>query len=189
MKIGLVILAAGVSRRFNGNKLLENINGRRLFEITIDKFNNFHFYKKAIVSCNNEIKKYVEDKKYIYIENDKQELGQSYSIMLGVKLMYDCDALMFSVCDQPNLSTKTIKTMLDLYKDNEKILAVKVGDRLGNPNIFGKRYYDDLLKLNGDVGGKVVINKNLSNTKFIEVDEKELFDIDTRYDLDILIKK
>ena len=50
---------------------------------------------------------------------------------------------------------------------------------MGNPCIFSKKYYEDLLSLEGDKGGKRVIMKHLEDTCIYEVnDAREFEDID-----------
>jgi len=52
---------------------------------------------------------------------------------------------------------------------------------LGNPAIFSKNYLKELLKLEGDVGGKRVIRRHIEDLYLHEVvDGLELVDIDVR---------
>ena len=115
------------------------------------------------------------------------ELGISHSIHLAVKNFVDkdrdWDAVMFIVCDQPWLRRETVASMLRVYEDG--ILAAKSGDRKGNPVIFSKKYAEELLNLSGDVGGRQVMERHKEDVRFFEIeDEKELFDIDKKEQLE-----
>lgn len=50
---------------------------------------------------------------------------------------------------------------------------------MGNPCIFDRKYYNELLSLEGDKGGKKVIMKHLDDTQIYEIEAgRELEDID-----------
>lgn len=184
MKIGLLIMAAGYGSRFGGHKLLADIEGIPLFKIVIDKFDDFDFYRSVIISNEEKIKEYVKNKNIKFIKNVRQDLGQAYSIVLGIRELQDeCDAILIAVCDQPGLSKKTIEKLYMSCNDPCKIIALKTEKGLGNPNIFGKKFFDDLLELKGDIGGKSIINSYIDDVIFIDVNYEELFDIDTKEDL------
>lgn len=184
MKISLLVIAAGEGKRFGGHKLITKINGEFLFKRVLSKFININFYKACIVSCEARIKKYAEENGWIYIQNNKQYLGQSYSIKLGVEILKDSDAIMICVCDQPNLSYDTVINMIKSYNDKSKIMCIRCDNKKGNPNIFGNCFFNDLINLSGDIGGKVIINKYPESIEYFDIDNiKELYDIDSKDDL------
>ena len=52
-------------------------------------------------------------------------------------------------------------------------------EKMGNPCIFGSRYYPQLLKLSGDRGGKVLIRQYPEDVFNYQIrDPQELLDID-----------
>ena len=86
------------------------------------------------------------------------------------------------VCDQPFISVKTLNLVIDNFVSGDKgIVCVGCGNNKGNPVIFSKKYINELLSLEGDNGGKKVINNNLNDLKIVKIDnEIELVDIDTQ---------
>ena len=61
------------------------------------------------------------------------------------------------------------------------IACVSSEGRLGNPCIFTKKYYDQLLSITGDRGGKSVITAHRDDTAVLKVEDgKELTDIDVK---------
>lgn len=51
--------------------------------------------------------------------------------------------------------------------------------KTGNPCIFSRKYFEELMELEGDVGGKRVIRKHRDDTSVLDVlDERELVDVD-----------
>ena len=61
------------------------------------------------------------------------------------------------------------------------ILQISHDGKAGNPVIFHERYVPELLKIEGDKGGKSVVNQHLEDVFLFEIpDEIELKDIDRR---------
>ena len=188
MKIHLILVAAGNSRRFGGNKLVSFLNGKPLYQYLTDRLEKIKLSflgEKIIVSQYEEI---LNDRKntYITVENKHPEYGISYSISLGLHTLIEHgadeeDAVCFFVCDQPYLSRNTIEQFLRGYQLSGKgIGCVGAGERLGNPVVFQMRYVKELLSLTEDVGGKAVVKKHLDDLYVYQVEKEELEDIDYR---------
>lgn len=188
MKINLVLLASGNSKRFGSNKLLYKINGKEMFKYSVDLADDLKKSLKdtikniIVVSKYQEIKEYVLSKNMIYVENPQSELGISTSIILGISESEksESDYIMFMVCDQPYTKSFTIKSFIESFlKSSKGIGAVAFEKIMGNPCIFSWKYLEDLKKLSGDIGGKKIIKENLDDVYIYEVStKKELEDID-----------
>ncbi len=181
MKINGILLAAGRSRRFEGNKLLTELGGKPLICHTIDKVMEVEFNDLAMVTGHQEIQDIAKQNNIRPVMNHHPDKGMSYSVQLGIKETLECDAYMFMVCDQPHLSLRTIKQMMDLSGKCEKgIICAGYKDRLGNPCIFSCQYKDKFFDLSGDVGGRKIIQNNFEDVHVYQVqNEIELLDIDT----------
>lgn len=181
IKIGLVMMAAGEGRRYGSNKLLADINGRRMFEYALLAVRDLS-YKKVIVTGYDEIKKYADEIGFLTIKNDRPEEGISRTIRMGLEVVRDCDAVIFSVCDQPGVTESVYRRLVEGYVSGGKGLASMAGEdgTLGNPCIFGKVYYDELDGLTGDTGGKKVIKRHMDDLTLVCADAKELEDVDYR---------
>lgn len=188
MRINLIILASGNSKRFNGNKLLTNFNNKPLYMYTLDKIKSVNGLNKVIVVTQyEEIKLRSMELGFDVVLNQNSNLGISNSIILGINRDKEADGYMFMVCDQPFIKVRNINKLIEEFNScNKGICSVGYKDRLGNPNIFSRKYLEDLLNLKGDVGGKYVLKKHIDDLKIIQIeDEEELRDIDTRDDINI----
>ncbi len=188
MKISLIILAAGNSKRFKGNKLLYNYKGKCLYKHTTDKLAKSNlFYEKIIITQYKEI--LLEERKNSYhtVENLNPSLGISSSVKLGVlSSSPNSEGYMFIVCDQPNLTEETIEGFVKDFIDSGKTIGfVASKGKLGNPSIFLGCHREKLLALHGDKGGKGIIkDMDLSDIFVYEIENpEELCDIDTPEDL------
>ncbi|WP_297418517.1 nucleotidyltransferase family protein [Clostridium sp.] len=191
MKINLILLAAGNSSRFEGNKLLTIINNKPMYMNAIDIVSKISFNKIIVVTQYEEIKAALSKYNMEVIMNYNSELGISHSIKLGVQSSKDADAYMFMVCDQPFISLESIEELVNEFVKGHKGLAcVEYKGNLCNPTIFSNRYKNDLLNLKGDIGGKYIINKNLDDLVTTEIyDKLEVTDIDTKKELYDIEKK
>lgn len=191
-KVALVLLAAGDSRRYHGNKLLGNFQGKVMYRYIVDQVSQLPdscFTRKILVTQYQEIAEDLGRQGYKVIENHESCLGISHSIHLALQELEAgggqagaVDAACFAVCDQPWLKKETIKTLLDTWAKSGKGLSCLChqGD-FGNPAVFARKYWPELMDLRGDVGGKRVLRRHLDDLCLCEVaDGKELVDIDVR---------
>lgn len=187
VKIALILLAAGNSRRFQGNKLLHPCFGKPMYRHILeeaDRLPEGFFHKKLIVTQYGEIAVFAKERGYEPVLNEESHLGISHSIHLGLKALKDGEThYCFAVCDQPYVKAKTLEGLIMGYlKSGRGLGCLCAGEKLGNPSIFSNRYQDELLNLTGDVGGKQVIRKNLQDLYcHSAADEMELADIDENF--------
>ena len=190
--LSIILLAAGDSRRFQGNKMLADIEGEAMFLRMVKNIQGITSEKKVIVTQYQEIIDYLRnsfgDPCIHTVKNDHSEKGISYSIQLGLEYCIassnSTNAYLFAVCDQPWLTQKTIETLIKTYAFSEKRIAcLSYQGRLGNPVIFDEYYLKELLALEGDSGGKSIVKRHMDDVEIIEVEnERELMDVDTRQD-------
>ncbi len=101
MRINLILLASGNSKRFNGNKLLTNFNNKPLYMHTLDKIKSIKGLNKVIVVTKyDEIKSKSINLGFDVVLNQDSDLGISNSIILGINRDKSADGYMFMVCDQ-----------------------------------------------------------------------------------------
>lgn len=190
MKIAFIMLAAGNSRRFGENKLLYTVDGKKMYEYTLErlyevqKYMRIHYpeheIQMIVITQYEEIAHKGKQSGAEVFYNRHPEKGISLSMKIGLENQKDADACLFTVSDQPWMKKETILSLISFYVNSSKgIVCTARKGELGNPCIFSKKYYDELKCLNGDTGGKTVIRKHMDDTGILEVeDEKELKDID-----------
>lgn len=185
----LVILAAGDSRRFKGNKLLYLLQEKPMYQYLIEQIEQLPsdlFSKKIVVTQYDEIKETLGRKGYCVVENHNSELGISHSIHLAIQSLEGKPAaLCFAVCDQPYLRHETIEQLVGGWRQSGRgIGCLSHNGEFGNPVIFSEKYRQELLELEGDVGGKRVLRRHLEDLFLCEVEHgKELMDVDIRMEL------
>ena len=187
-KVGIVLLAAGNSKRYGEIKLLDTLEGKKMYLHIFENIREFTNCPKVVVTQYEEIYRMSLEYGYTPVKNLEPELGISHSIHLGLRkileLEPDLDGVLFSVCDQPYLKKSTIEHLISIYINSKKALACVIYENnLGNPCIIGKKYYQELFALEGDVGGKKVIKRYPEDVELIAVENQvELHDIDRKSD-------
>ena len=178
-KIAVILEAAGNSTRFGSNKLLHIMDdGRPMIASIFDAVRPLDVYKKILVTQYDDIAEMAAG--FDVVMNDRPDLGISRSMQLGLAAAGDVDAYMFCVCDQPGLSTSTIKKLIEAYKKGTAgIVSLAWQGKMCNPKIFSSRYMEELMRLSGDTGGRQIIAAHKDDLLLIEAEsEDEVKDID-----------
>ena len=187
--IALILLAAGQSARFGGDKLAFRIEGVSLLSRALRLYGTGALKERIgtrILVLNPERKAFLAEAEahgFAVVWNDRPEDGQARSIRLGIEAAVPKrpTGLLFSVADQPYLGAKTVERILDAFQsDPTRIVAPAANGRRGNPVLFPSAYADELKRLLGDTGGNVVIRAHADRLTVIETAERELQDIDVR---------
>lgn len=186
MKLGAVLMASGRARRFGENKLLHPVDGVPMMERAMNALPPELFTKAAVVSGCQPILRMAEERGYLTVENHAPEQGQSLTVRLGTSALEDMDGLLFAVCDQPWLRRESVGRLIDRFSAQpDKIWALSWAGRKGNPVVFPKTLFPELLAVTGDRGGGVVIKTHPELLCLVEADSpQELSDIDSPMDLD-----
>lgn len=188
MKIAMIMLAAGNSRRFGENKLLYEVDGMPMYRHVLKQLIKAKDQQAdircdiSVVTQYDMIAETARKQGIRVLYNLHPEQGISSSLKIGLEANLDADAVLFTVSDQPWLTGETISDLIRAFMESKKAAAcVSYHKKMGNPCIFAEKYYNELLALEGDKGGKKVLMKHLEDICIYEVkDAKELEDIDYR---------
>lgn len=185
MKLGLVLMASGMGRRFGSNKLLTDWAGRAVVSRAMDAYPWTFFQKTVVVSPYAEILALAACRGYRPLPNPYAQEGISASVRLGLGKMTDMDGVLFAVCDQPWLTSESVGRLIAQFNEHpNQICALSWQGTRGNPCLFPSRFYPALLALRGDCGGGAVIRAHSQALLLVEAGSAhELRDIDTPEDL------
>ena len=181
MKLGVVLLAAGKSERFGANKLLAGFRGRPMVCYALEAAISLKAARTAVVTGCGEVSRLAEEHGCEVIVNDAPQMGQSHSIRLGVRAMQDMDAVLLMVCDQPSLTAASLERLVQRFACYGKSVAcLRDGTHMGNPAIFARQCFVELLALQGDRGAKGVLRAHEGDLLVVDtVGPDELADADT----------
>ena len=188
MTVGYVVLAAGRGRRFGGQKLRAELHGRSLISRALDAVPAGA--PACVVAGEPEIMAMARARGMAAVCNTCPAEGISRSIRLGIEALPEADALCFLVADQPLLSRRSVAHLADVWAQMpEKIVRAAHGATPGNPCIFPRRFFAELLTLREDRGGSAVIRAHPESVQCVQLPAHELLDCDTPEALALLSGK
>ncbi len=183
MRVDAVVLAAGLSSRMKQNKLLLPFKETTIIRHTVETILRSNIDNVIIIigKDEDEIRFELENLDVKFMYNERYKKGQSTSVVLGVQASYDSDGIMFFMGDQPMIKSSIIDDMIETFKVmDETILVPYCHDKRGNPVLFNKKWYKELLKVTGDHGGRFIIENNLNHVKKYYLEDELFFkDVDT----------
>jgi molybdenum cofactor cytidylyltransferase len=180
-----IILAAGGSTRMGQPKLLLLWRGEPFIRRVARTALGAGLSPVVIVTgaATPEIRAAVADLPVMLIHNPDWEAGQSTSVRSGLRALPDTiGSAVFLLADQPQIPIELVKALQDRHAQTlSPIVAPLIDDRRGNPVLFDRTTFADLLLLTGDVGGRAVFAKH-PITYVPRHDANLLLDVDTPED-------
>jgi len=177
-RIGAVVLAAGLSRRAGTvNKLLSPVNGKAMVRGVVDMLSALPIDPVVVVTGFEapEIEKTLSGCPVIFAHNANFADGMGGSIGCGVTaLPDDVDGVMICLGDMPHVKASTIRKLIEAFKGKEICVPVRDG-RQGNPVLFSSTYFSALKSIQGDKGGKSLIQDMHENVGFVAVEDTGIF--------------
>ncbi|ASS92567.1 nucleotidyltransferase family protein [Peribacillus simplex] len=190
-KIGAIILAAGMSIRMGEPKLLLPLRGQPLFRHAIDSILGSSMQPLYLVAGKyiEEIRQHSEDYPGLkIIHNPNYADGMSTSLKLGIQSIKEhVDAVMIFLADQPLISRDVIQALIEKYieckDDGVRIVRPKYKGEAGHPILVDAVILKEFHSIEGDQGGKSIIQKYDAMTETVSFDNSMWgFDIDTPED-------
>ena len=181
--VGGVILAAGLGRRMGVPKLLLPWQGRPLVRHVAEAALASQLGGVLVVTGYraDDIANALEGLPLQIVANPDYEAGLSTSLHAGILAMAGrYSAAMIMLGDQPLLTTEIIDRLLQAYWATQAPLVAPVaGQHRGNPVLFARRLFPELLTIRGDEGARAIINAHRAELHTVPVDESVFFDVDT----------
>jgi molybdenum cofactor cytidylyltransferase len=116
-----------------------------------------------------------------FVLNDAYQEGLGSSVRAGAAaLSPDADAAIFVLADQPGITTAAIRDLI-ARSTPQNIVCASVGGRRTSPTVFGRRWFEELAQVSGEMGGRTIIEAHPEAVVLVEL-EADLRDVDTRED-------
>jgi molybdenum cofactor cytidylyltransferase len=177
--VSAILLAAGESKRMGKPKLLLPIGNDTILGKTIDNVLSSRVDEVIVVlgAEAQEIKKAIAGKPVKVVFNPDYRQGMSTSLITGLKqLSTRAQRVMVALCDQPFIEKKTYNRLIEESLDSGKgIIVPTYKAKRGNPIIFSINYKDELMGLEGDVGGKEILRRHPDDVLEVAVDSESIY--------------
>ena len=190
-KLGCVIMASGLGRRFGGNKLLEEFGGKPLFLRALEATEGI-FAARAAVTRHREVEELCRGRNVPAVLHDLP--CRSDTVRLGLEavagpgLPGGIEGCLFCPADQPLLRRETVASLaLCAAAGPEWIWRAAWKGREGAPALFPSWAFAELRTLPEGGGGRVLMERFRHRVRPVQVrEEAELWDVDSREDLERL---
>jgi molybdenum cofactor cytidylyltransferase len=162
-KIAAIILAAGGSERMGRTKQLLPWRGEPLVRHVARAALDQGIEQVIIVfgAGGEEIKRELSDLPVKFLGNPDWKSGQSSSLKAGLAaLTGETGGVIFLLADQPQVSPTLIQALIERHAETlAPIIAPLVDGQRGNPVLFDRLTFQDLLKIQGDTGGRALFSQ------------------------------
>ena len=177
-----IILAAGQSKRYGSPKQLLNWRGQPFVRAVAQMAIEAGLSPVIVVTGSNadHVEYAVQGLSVKVVVNKKWESGQGSSIGQGIRsLPPERGGAVFLLADQPQVNAPVLHALKEKHAEGlYPIVAPMIMDRRGNPVLFDRVTFPDLLNLEGDVGGRAIFHKHRVEY-FPWYDDSLLLDVDT----------
>jgi len=187
-----ILLAAGYSKRFGSNKLLQALPAgapeagtpiglaaaKHLLEALPESI--------AVVRPRaQKLGKMLRDAGCNTVVCKNASEGMGTSLAAGVRAASEADGWVVALADMPFIRPETIRVVTKALQEGAAIAAPSFHGERGHPVGFTRRYYDELALLHGDHGARELLQQHRDRVTVYEVDDRGvLCDIDKLSDLE-----
>jgi len=185
-KVAGVVLAAGRSTRMGGpNKLLEEINGKPLVRIAAEQMLASRAKPVTVVTGHQKerVEQALAGLPVQVVHNPSFADGLSTSLKTGIgAVTADADGVVVALGDMPQVTPALIDRLIGAFDPERGALVVMptIGGKRGNPVLWARRFFPDLLTIDGDVGARHLLSAYAEAVTEVPVeDDSALIDVDT----------
>lgn len=185
-RVAGLLLAAGSSRRMGSrHKLLVPIEGRAMVARAAEVLCAAGLSEVVVVTGDRaeEVQAALGDLPVRFVHNPDHQSGLASSLKAGLQALGpDIDGALVALGDMPWVKPETIGALTDAFALSAAgaICAPFVGGKRGNPVLWARRYFPEILGLSGDSGARELLARHADAVRQVEVDDPGvLWDVDT----------
>lgn len=184
-RVAALLLAAGHSRRMGSNKLVLELDGKALIAHVADAALAAGFAEVIVVTGHqaDAVHRALADRPVTWVHNAHHEQGMASTVKAGVEaLAPTVDALLVCLGDMPRVSARQMQEIAQAYAPSSEysICAPVFNGNRGNPVLFGRRHFAEMLAVEGDQGARSLLVKHADRIRLVPMDDDAILaDIDT----------
>jgi molybdenum cofactor cytidylyltransferase len=161
--VGAVVLAAGRSTRMGGpNKLLAEVGGKPMVRIAVESALASKAKSVTVVTGHQreQVEAALKDLPVQFVHNPDFAQGLSTSVKAGIAAApKDIDGAVVVLGDMPHVDSPLIDKLIAAFDPERGALVVvpTIEGKRGNPVLWSRRFFPELMTLDGDVGARHLI--------------------------------
>lgn len=181
-----IVLAAGMSNRFPGNKLLCTIAGKTLLRHTVERVLACGEIDMCLVVIRKSHREVMEALEVLPVElvmvDGKAAHSESLKVGLG-SLAAGVQRVLVALGDQPASTDLLTRVMRESIRSERNVLVPTYLGQRGNPVVFRSEFIPKLLRLGGDSGARSLLNRSSDEVFELEIGVAMPPDLDSEADL------
>ncbi len=191
-RVAGIILAAGESTRFGQPKQILDWRGEPFVRVVAKQALAAGLAPVIVVTGSHAglVENALKELDVAIVHNEDWRGGQGRSIAKGVAaLQENIGAVLFLLADQPQVTAEVMRALIELHRREMPAIAAPLilEERRGNPVLFDRAAFTDLLSLQGDVGGRGIFHKH--TVAYLPWHDDALWlDVDTPEDYERLLR-
>lgn len=186
-KIGCVIMASGLGRRFGSNKLLADFGDEPMICRILDATEGI-FRRRVVVTRYEEIARLCRKRNISVVLHSLS--NRNDTVRLGLQGMEEMDRCLFAPADQPLLRRETVAALALVSKGSPYCWRLSCEGVPGSPAVFPKWAFEELKTLPQGKGGGILLKKYPERLRTVNIrDGYELQDVDRPEDLVELLEQ
>ena len=190
MRVGAVIVAAGMSSRMGDFKPMLNIGSISIAQRIVATFRQAGVTRIVVVTGYNaqQLERHLANNGIVFLRNEDYAGTQMFdSAKIGLSYLQDkCDRILFTPVDIPLFTAATVRALMET---DAELACPCVGKETGHPTMIAASLIDRILADPGDRGLRGALERCGAEMRFVEVDDRGiLHDADTPEDYKALLK-
>lgn len=191
-----IVLAAGRSLRFGGQKLLAEVPNGELPRDTLVRLAVVLLQRPGIEHVlvvvgreGDRVRQALAGLDLDIVQNEAYADGMSTSLVAGVRGALerwpDAEGVLIALGDQPLTDDRVVPRLVETFAagSGARIVAPRYRGERGNPVVFSRELVDELLAVTGDRGAREVIERDPRRVRYVDFDFPSPLDVDTPADL------
>jgi molybdenum cofactor cytidylyltransferase len=185
-RIAAVVLAAGRSTRMGAiNKLIAEIGGKPLVRIAAEQALASRASPVIVVTGHQreKVEAALDGLPVRLVHNPDYAEGLGTSLKAGIAAVpAEADGAIVCLGDMPQVDSALIDKLIAAFDPERGALVVvpSIGGRRGNPVLWSRRFFPDLMAVQGDIGARHLIGAYAEAVVEVPVaGEAALIDVDT----------
>ncbi|HEY1182416.1 MAG TPA: nucleotidyltransferase family protein [Rhodocyclaceae bacterium] len=185
-KLTGILIAAGQSRRFGGDKLLHPMcDGTPLALMALRNLRPVCSEVAAVLRPDQEkLACLLWNEGARIVVSEDSSAGMGHSLAAGVRACADAQGWLLALADMPYVQTATMQRVADAVVAGASIAAPVHEAQRGHPVGFSRKWYAQLAGLSGDSGARQLLQAYANEVTLIACTDGGIHrDIDTPADL------
>jgi len=198
MKVGAIILAAGMSKRMGAAKPFLELHGKPLFRYAVERAVESSLHPVLLITGEHSarMRQLTSDLPQVdVVDNPDYQTGMASSLRAGIAAITGhVDAVLVFLADQPLVPDAVVQGLIDTYRkrcdEGVRIVRPLYAGDAGHPVLFAASLFDELAHVTGDQGGKEVVSKYKQQMVVVPFERAEWgLDVDTPEEYQALLRK